>query len=412
MIGSLGLFRAAELSLVPLLVAASILLQQEGRGLDYLVWTGYLVSILAALTAMAVVFRRTIPRLGFLIILCVISLRVGKQLLPDVVLMANLYEVALLALMATAGFAVHRRDPSCLERQLSVICVIGLPLMLLQVLGVAEWTQVLRTDFHDDVHDLTQYPTLFAPASDLESLDGTLQFRPAGLFSSNNALSLIAAIAAGLAIWQIPRRVNLARDFMLAMVCVLSMSKTVFAVVAGVALASLIVGDVPQRRRSLRFILSVSACLLIYALFLPGLWARNVDLDLWKLNYALRSISIQQTLGVGFGLVDGDLREWAISLRPLLFDASGDLGSPEGGLATLFREKSWLVAIAGFAALAVAPVLFQHTDIRCLGKVLIGHAIIGAVCVVGLSFATSPVFALYVGSVVAAMHKCRREGRG
>lgn len=401
-----GLYRVAELSLIPLVIAASVLLQQQGMDRVYLLGIGYFFSLLAVLAAIAFVFCHQNTVLGLAIILGTIALRIGRQVLPDVEMIAGLYEGALFALMCLAGHAIWQRDPLRIQRQLSLICVLGLPMMLLQVLGAGEWTQFLRTDSHSGDYDPTQYSTFLVQADKLSSLD-SLQSRPAGLFSSNNALSLALSIAVGLTMWLDSRRATPLRDLLLAMTSVLAMSKTVYAVIVGVAFLVIVAGHVSQKKRVWRFLLFVSCFLFIYALLFPGLWSLNINYDLWTLNYALRAISIEQSLGIQF--VDDELHEWARSARPLLFDGSGSLVNPEGGLATLLSERSWVLAIAGLVALAVVKALFRSSSFYFIVRNISVHVVIVTVCLIGLSFATSSLFALYVGSVLAVMNACHRD---
>lgn len=399
----MGLYRTAEISVIPLLVAASILLQQELNGVGFLFEIGHIVSVLAALSAIVFVFRYGNQKPGFVIILCLLMLRVGKQALPDIELMASLYEIVLFVFMSFAGHILWKRDPLRIQRQLSMVCLVGLPLMLLQVLGAGEWTQLLRTDFHDVYGDVTQYPTFLITVDELLT-GNTLQPRPAGLFASNNGLSLVLAIAVGLTIWQPSRCASPFRDFMLAMVCVLAMSKTVYAVVAGVAFFAIIVGDVSQRRSALHFILSMLCGLFIYFLIFPGLWAVNVDYDSWRLNYAIRLSSLAQ--GFDIPVVDSPLHEWVTSMRPLLFDASGDLIQQEGGIATLASKMRWVLPVACLGALLVVLARYRKIGLCTIGRTFPGHVVIVGVSMVGLNFLTSSIFALYIGAVMAAIDKC------
>jgi hypothetical protein len=67
--------------------------------------------------------------------------------------------------------------------------------MLLQLLGVGEWTQFLRTDLDIGVL-LTQYPTLFLDRANV--IITTFQARPAGFCWANHFLSVIIMLAFGL----------------------------------------------------------------------------------------------------------------------------------------------------------------------------------------------------------------------
>jgi hypothetical protein len=311
--------------------------------------------------------------------------------------------------MAITGHAIWKRDPSRIQRQLLFVCLAGMPLMVLQVLGAGEWSQVLRTDHHGDsyVDGLTQYPTLFVEEADLNT-GNVLQPRPAGLFASNNALSLVLAIAVGLTMWQEGlRRTILPRDFLLAMVCVLAMSKTVYAIIAGIAFFAVIVGDASRRRSALRFVLFIVLCLLGYFLLFPGLWSVNMNFDHWNLNFALRLISFEQSLGIEF--VPTDLVQTAKSLRPLLFDEYGDLDHLLGGLPVFLSGRLWVVALIAVPLIFVlASTLFRNTDRSCLVRNLSVHLVIVGITLVGINFLTSLVFALYIGSAAASICACWR----
>lgn len=397
------LARLASVTLVPLLVGASVLLQQDTDSALFL--AGQILSIAATFSAIIlVVLLSEQDVVALAVVGCLIFLRLVKLVSSDLSTIPTLYEITLFALMVMAGYEMTQREGELVRKQLVAICLVGLPVMIVQVLGLADWSHLLRTDFHGvEAGDISQYPTFLVSLEDLEPY-AMLQFRPAGLFASNNALSLLLALAVGLSLPRVAKRGVSAHDAWLALACVLSMSKTVFATVAAVALWYLIFNGRDARAFMARYVCIFLAWLFGYFLIFPGLWATNVDTASWRLNAALRVVSLEQSLGLD--LVGEELRTWTRAERPALFDDAGMLLNPEGALASILQIIPWYLS----GTILVVAIILAGAFLKKFGatpqlKSLFPNVVVIFVCLIGLDFAGSNVFAVYIGAVASSLLK-------
>jgi hypothetical protein len=407
MIRNSHLLLGAEIVLIPLLLTSSIFLQQVDKNLELIYAIGQLLSIVSLFAAILIILgANKSPIFTISLIAFIFLLRLGKGISPLDVIISDLYEALLLVLMYYTGKALWVRNPFLIGRQFSLFCILGLLLMVVQMLGVGEWTQVLRTDVHGGLisNELTQSPTLLVDERDLD-IGATLQSRPAGVFASNNALSLVLSFAVALMLWQNTKRTRLFRSVLLALVCVLAMSKTVFAVIVCSVSFAVGFGDFSQRCRALSFLLFTSCWLFLYALLFPGLWFVNVSWDSWYLNFALRVISIEQSIGVKF--VPSDMADIAQSLRPLLFNDFGDLNHAIGGFTDILSSKLLIISLGIFTLFWIGMFFLRNNiDRFCFLKNSSFHLIIVCILGVGLNAFRSPIFWIYLGFVLASLSSC------
>lgn len=236
---------------------------------------GQLTAIITLLLAFTILFL-ALPGsvwpafvLGALLILRGVRLAVIEPGLFDVA-----YTVVLGIVTSGAGALIVARRPGLLQRQFAWFCLLSLPLMLLQMIGV-QWTQLLRSDVGPLYLGYTQVPTLFVRAGDV--VITTLQSRPAGFLYSNNAASLI--IAFGLA-WHYGRLDSPGRlrwtDLAVLTATVLAMSRVVYVILLLLWIFSAARG--PDFRRHVLSSVGVIVVVLgLYRLFFPGLFAANTS---------------------------------------------------------------------------------------------------------------------------------------
>jgi hypothetical protein len=143
--------------------------------------------------------------------------------------------------------------------------------MLIQFLGIADWSQFLTTHFQSDV--VTYSSPFFDETTDFDAS----QRRPAGLLYSNQYLSIIALF--GLAIHFSRKRGRFATGtFVMSAMTVLAMAKIVFLGFILMGLLVMISGTSYQRRAILRgFALTISL-ISLYAVLFPGMFKNNLNI--------------------------------------------------------------------------------------------------------------------------------------
>jgi len=184
------------------------------------------------------------------------------------------YLVFLNVLFCAAGAVVASRRINLVYRQVFWICLLCTPLMLLQMLGVGEWTQFLATEGGPGVQP--QFPTLFVGNDDLTF--SVIQGRPSGFLHSNNFLSIILLFALALHYSNTKTRKLNWRDLVLCTMVVLAMAKSVFLIFSAMVVWMLMFGDGRQRLRISKVVLLIFALFGLYALLFPGLFASNMSL--------------------------------------------------------------------------------------------------------------------------------------
>lgn len=176
------------------------------------------------------------------------------------------YVIALNGLFLLAGMTAISRSRELVTTTLSLIVIASGAVMVLQVAGVGEWTQILTT--HGTVangEDFSKVPSPALFVGYYDTLANFVQGRPAGLFYSNQFASLLILVALALAMTgSQPRLV----EVLLCVTAVLSLSKVVFL---GIVLLCGIFFLV-DRERMKRLALYTTISLVVYALLFPGLF--------------------------------------------------------------------------------------------------------------------------------------------
>lgn len=333
----------ALLLVLPLLVTSAILNQQTGAGM---LLVGQVVSTVGAILTIVIAFL-TFPRQNvvFLLVGSMIALRVARVFFPSIDLLTTFYTFASCGVAFAAGLVISVRAPERTARQLWWVSAICLPLMILQVLGVGEWTQVLRTDLHDAGYAIrTQYPTLFKQTG--EVVLNVIQSRPAGIFPSNNLLSMVLLFVAAWHFALSKGRGSWWRDLVLLAAAVLSMAKIVFLALAVLLLWLVLTGGRARRWRAIRAAVMMAALLAVYIELFPGLFEYNLDWDRTVLNFQLRLNDLLYASG------NRTLQDYAMSnlVDVKAQEAIFIEGQRESGYATIVRVLP-LLALGGLLLL-------------------------------------------------------------
>ena len=334
--------------LVPLLVTSAICNQET--------WSSALGAIGQVASTAAVVLAIYVVLVSFnrsawasFVIAMTIVLKVMRFIFPASESLVLVYELTSGLLFCAAGAIAAIRCPRTISRQVTIICILGVPLMVLQLMGVGVWTQFMRMDWHDGgMGDTTQYPTLLKAAG--EVMLNTVQSRPAGFFSSNNLLSMVLMCGIGLHYSLDERRRLGWRDVGLGLAIVLTMSKSVFMALAVVSLWLFVSGDRWKRRYVLKMAVLVGVLVATYARLFPGVFAHVASSDAALLNFQLRWYDLMFSTSIP-SLVD--------YARVGMFDLSKqiDLDDPsqrQSGYAALAATAGYVLV----AAALVAPVFW------------------------------------------------------
>lgn len=186
-------------------------------------------------------------------------------------------------LFCAAGAAVAFTERKLIYRQVMLFCLLSIPLMVLQLAGVGEWTQVLRTDSHNLSYGLRQFPTLFVSSADV--VITTLQARPSGFCWSNNFLSIVIAFALGLHFGRLKSASLAWNDLVLCTISTLAMAKIVFLIFAVITAVLLICGESWKRRRMAKVTALLLLCLGAHSFFFPGVFAYTTSWELLQRNF-------------------------------------------------------------------------------------------------------------------------------
>lgn len=182
------------------------------------------------------------------------------------------YEVALCVLFLGSGIAIGSLHRTPATNAVVAATVASGFLMVLQVVGVGEWTQFLTT--HGTVAGAPDVPkipmpTIFLGYYEVEA--NFLQGRPAGLFHSNQFASLIILFALALSISRKGER-SLIVDMALCTTAVLSLAKVVFLGLALMLIYSFVSGGREGRATAMRFAALAAVALVAYAVLFPGMF--------------------------------------------------------------------------------------------------------------------------------------------
>jgi hypothetical protein len=332
--------------ILPLLFASAILNQQiDSRGLLAM---GQLVSTLGTIAAIVIVWAAFGGRWWVVLVVgAVVMLRVARIFVSDEGMVGLLYVAMSGVLYTAAGVIAAILKPNFVARHLWLGCVIGLPLMILQVLGVGEWTQMLRTDLHDEGLGVRlQFPTLFREPG--EVVLNVIQSRPAGLFPSNNLLSMIVVFTVAWVFSRPERPRQYRRDLLLLAVAVLTMAKIVMLGIAVVFMWLFVMGKRSKRKRVVAALAMVAMLIGSYAALFPGLFAYNTDWEKIALNMAVRWNDFLYATG---------RHEWMVAAQANMRDlpttvALYDESQRQSGYAVMARYLPYLAV----AAVTLLPI--------------------------------------------------------
>jgi hypothetical protein len=317
------------------------------------------LSIAVALATVLVALRTSAWPTGALgLLLFLRGLRFGA---PESGRLDLIYTVVGAAVFSAAGALVIARRPGLLQRQFVIFCIISLPIMLLQVIGVG-WSQVLRTDIHQVALGFTQVPTLFVLPGQV--VHNTLQFRPAGPIYANDVTSMIVAFGLG-GYYGGLRRSNLSwSDAVVLGVVVMLMAKITFLVLLFLLWARTRIG--PAERRHVWASLGLFLTLLaVYGVLFPGLSAYNLSpVEAW-FNFQVRMVDLLVSSGIPF------LGRLAHRFPYLVFVKVNPMGNQSGYALALKQIRfliPGLVLSAAGAWLAVREL--RRLDVRQRREVL------------------------------------------
>ncbi|HXG54541.1 MAG TPA: hypothetical protein VNJ03_04115 [Vicinamibacterales bacterium] len=255
------------------------------------------------------------------------------------------FDVVLSILFCAAGAVIVSKKPSIVYRQLLVIAALSIPVMIVQMTGVAPWSEALNTEHTEDVR--APQPTLFVTEAQLHYRTG--QARPAGLTHSNNFLSLLAAFLLALHFSRIKTPRLTTRDLIVITFAMLTMSKVVLLVSAVVVMWKLVTGIRVERLRMVRVAGFTVLVLAAYAVFFPGLF--TVNTAFYKLSYSffIRANDFAALLPEGSAV-----REW-------LHEQLAGTPRPNKGAVTLsgYAQIITILPYAVVCALLITPVFYN-----------------------------------------------------
>lgn len=268
------------------------------------------------------------------------------------------YEVGLSVLFLAVGAVLAAQSRQSATTVVLAITIVSGLMMLLQALGVGEWTQTLTTHgIVADGPDATKEPnpSLFVGYYDLHA--NYLQGRPAGLLHSNQFASLIVLFALALRVGERADR-HWLFDAALCVTAVLTLAKVVFLGMGLLLAFQYLRGS---RAIAIRFALFTGAALVAYAVFFPGMFLTYfLSLhNIWQ-SVAIRIADTLALLGSNTEEIKGTLLSVDFGLRKDGQITDGLLerlaGASEGGRVSAFT------ALAPYAA-----VLYALTAVALIG---------------------------------------------
>jgi hypothetical protein len=256
------------------------------------------------------------------------------------------FDVALGALFCAAGAVIVSERPGLVYRQLLVIAVVSIPLMLLQMSGLAAWSEALNTE--NVAGAGAPQPTLFVGEDELYYR--TSQARPASFTHANNFLSLLAGFALVLHFSRIRTARLTRRDLVICTFALLTMGKIVLLLFVVVLAWKLITGIRMERRRMLRVAVFTGCLLGVYAVVFPGLLANNISVYKISYSFFIRANDVADLLPP-----DTMLRSW-------LEDRLAGTPRADWKEAVTLSGYAQIIGILPYAAVGVlllAPAFYQ-----------------------------------------------------
>jgi hypothetical protein len=337
--------RFAALWIFPGLVAAMIIGNQG--------WTlgpfaiGQILSWLNDLAAVVLVLGRfSGRRWPLLLIGFTLAAKAASRLGPFADLGDLGFDVGLGLLFCAAGAIIVSERPGIVYRQALAIAVLCIPLMLIQMTGIAEWSEALNTEHTED----TGRPgwTLFVREADMHYR--TAQARPTGLTHSNNFVSLLAVFTMALHFACIRTSGVTRRDVIVCAFAILTMAKVALLIGAVIIAWKLVTGVRLERRRMARVTGLVAVLVGTYAFLFPGLFTANTSL--YKVGY---SFFIRANNFVELLPADSGLRRWLAAALEGTPRAGWEQGAALSGYSQIIAILPYVVV----GAVLLAP-LFYH----------------------------------------------------
>ncbi len=257
------------------MIAAVVFANQEIADLQLVGRIFHIISISGAVVLLiSAIGRWSIPYISTVGVLFLLG-AVTAQRLP--------YEVTLNVLFLAAGAIAGQLQRENVKNALLAITLLSGIVMLLQVLGVGEWTQALTTNGilpGGGRVEVPLEPSFLVTARDFQG--SYLQGRPSGLFHSNQFACLVVMIT--MAFFLTTNRVSgLFLGFSLCFVSVLLLSKVVFLGIIGMLIVLFLLG---HRRTSVKYFIMMAAAVLLYFVLFPGL------LNLFLINPHVMAVSL------------------------------------------------------------------------------------------------------------------------
>lgn len=298
--GQHRLIHLVATALLPSMIAAVVLANQSVNELQLLGRLFHLSSIAGAVALLLVAIGRwSVPYVAMVGVVFVVG-AMTLQRLP--------YEVSLNVMFLGAGTVVAWVARESATKALLAMTLVSGGVMLLQVLGVGEWTQALVTHgllTGGGKVEVPLEPAFLVSAADFQG--SFLQGRPSGLFHSNQFANLVVLVTFALTV-TMQRPVNKIIGLALCVVSTLLLSKVVFL---GVALMLFILFFIGKRQTSVTYTVMMAASLLGYAVLFPGLF------QLFLINPHVLIVSIVVRVIDMAAALGGDADAAVASLRQL-----------------------------------------------------------------------------------------------
>lgn len=241
------------------------------------------ITILAAAVIVLSTLRQ--KRWILFVIGFILLSKVGRVVVGDESIFASVYNISIGILYCGAGAAVALQNSRLIYRQVMLFCLLSIPLMILQILGVGEWPYFLRGEFINYI----AVPTLFV---DENIIITSFQSRPSGLLYTNVFTVIIIMFALALHYGRIKTRKLTLGDVVLCAITVLAMAKTAFLTFAVIILWLLIRGDSWKRQKIIKVTVLFFALMTVYAFFFPGNFTYNTSWNLFRTNFIMRASAL------------------------------------------------------------------------------------------------------------------------
>ena len=173
--------------LLVLIILTATFIQQPINNIMFSI--GQLISFITALYLIFLLFNSRLP--GWVPVVfsfILIILKISSLLSDGNELLHFFYAMTLCSLYLFIGLQLLPKDTLSLSKVMTNICVINLPLMLIQLVGGAAIFHLFRTDFHGDSYNTFVPESVLFVKGYLSA--STVQARPSGFFASNNFFSL------------------------------------------------------------------------------------------------------------------------------------------------------------------------------------------------------------------------------